>query len=320
MLLFLNLVLLLFVVLIPWATGTEASYFPENSWDARLAMMLYVGDFDDKLPDLDWQVGPYKNSNKLNCGGEWQKTPAIQLDRYINAPLVWVCPTKRRGLTYTTEPGTFNPAYTGFLSYGFNYLGVFGLDESKAVPTYRKHTGIQKRGRFGDDRVGGSSNPKEIGGGIGNEKADAAWLDEYWSGRSYPTNKSPKGGNGMTNPRFQSQQGKHIQKVNVVYLDGHSIIIRPSRLVWGQFYATYDGKVALGFAWDTPVSSPAGRVGVAAMTECGVPARRAAALLKTRVRTTWNRQTSLLSIDHPETGAGLGYRRHKAAPIPTAGH
>src|SRR6202043_233094 len=34
-LLFLNLVLLLFVVLIPWATGTEASYFPENSWDAR---------------------------------------------------------------------------------------------------------------------------------------------------------------------------------------------------------------------------------------------------------------------------------------------
>jgi prepilin-type processing-associated H-X9-DG protein len=61
----------------------------------------------------------------------------------------------------------------------------------------------------------------------------------------------------MTNPRFQSQQGKHIQKVNVVYLDGHSIIIRPSRLLWGQFYATYDKKLALGFAWDTPVSSPA---------------------------------------------------------------
>jgi uncharacterized membrane protein len=45
MLLFLNLVLLLFVVLIPWATGTEASYFPENSWDARLAMMLYAAVF-----------------------------------------------------------------------------------------------------------------------------------------------------------------------------------------------------------------------------------------------------------------------------------
>jgi len=229
-----------------------------NTRQIGLAMMLYVGDFDDKLPDLDWQVGPYKNSNKLNCGGEWQRTPAIQLDKYINAPLVWVCPTKRRGLTYTTEPGTFDPSYTGFLSYGFNYLGVFGLDESKAVPTYRKHTGIQKPTEtVAMTEIGGSSNPKEIGGGIGNEKADAAWLDEYWSGRSYPTNKSPKGGNGMTNPRFQSQQGKHIQKVNVVYLDGHSIIIRPSRLLWGQFYATYDKKLALGFAWDTPVSSPA---------------------------------------------------------------
>jgi len=45
MLLFLNLVLLLFVVLIPFATATEADYFPANSWDARLAMTLYAGVF-----------------------------------------------------------------------------------------------------------------------------------------------------------------------------------------------------------------------------------------------------------------------------------
>ena len=44
-LLFLNLVLLLFVVLIPFATATEADYFPANSWDARLAMTLYAGVF-----------------------------------------------------------------------------------------------------------------------------------------------------------------------------------------------------------------------------------------------------------------------------------
>ena len=42
-LLFLNLVLLLFVVLIPFATATEAEYFPDNGWDARLAMALYGG-------------------------------------------------------------------------------------------------------------------------------------------------------------------------------------------------------------------------------------------------------------------------------------
>ncbi len=44
-LLFLNLVLLLFVVLIPFATATEADYFPSNSDDARLAMVLYAGVF-----------------------------------------------------------------------------------------------------------------------------------------------------------------------------------------------------------------------------------------------------------------------------------
>jgi len=45
LLLFLNLVLLLFVVLIPFATSTEAAYFPHDSNDARLAMALYAGVF-----------------------------------------------------------------------------------------------------------------------------------------------------------------------------------------------------------------------------------------------------------------------------------
>jgi TMEM175 potassium channel family protein len=44
-LLFVNLVLLLFVVLIPFATATEADYFPGNDGSARLAMVLYAGVF-----------------------------------------------------------------------------------------------------------------------------------------------------------------------------------------------------------------------------------------------------------------------------------
>ena len=44
MLLFLNLVLLLFVVLIPFATSTVADYMSQgNSRDARVAMVLYAG-------------------------------------------------------------------------------------------------------------------------------------------------------------------------------------------------------------------------------------------------------------------------------------
>ncbi len=44
-LLFLNLVLLLFVVLIPFATATVADYLSKNTWDARVAMAVYGGVF-----------------------------------------------------------------------------------------------------------------------------------------------------------------------------------------------------------------------------------------------------------------------------------
>ena len=44
-LLFVNQLLLLFVVLIPFGTATAADYLPHNSPDARLAMVLYSGIF-----------------------------------------------------------------------------------------------------------------------------------------------------------------------------------------------------------------------------------------------------------------------------------
>ena len=44
-LLYLNLVLLLFVVLIPFSTATAAEYLTKNDWDARVAMVVYAGVF-----------------------------------------------------------------------------------------------------------------------------------------------------------------------------------------------------------------------------------------------------------------------------------
>jgi uncharacterized membrane protein len=44
-LLFLNLMLLLFVVLIPFATATAADYLPVDNWDRNVAMMIYGGVF-----------------------------------------------------------------------------------------------------------------------------------------------------------------------------------------------------------------------------------------------------------------------------------
>jgi uncharacterized membrane protein len=45
LLLFLNLFLLLFVVLIPFATATAADYLPAGGWNADVAMALYAGAF-----------------------------------------------------------------------------------------------------------------------------------------------------------------------------------------------------------------------------------------------------------------------------------
>jgi uncharacterized membrane protein len=44
-LLFLNLVLLLFVVLIPFSTATAAGFLSKDNWDSRVAMALYAGVF-----------------------------------------------------------------------------------------------------------------------------------------------------------------------------------------------------------------------------------------------------------------------------------
>ncbi len=44
-LLFLNLVLLLFVVLIPFSTATAAEYLTKGDWDSRVAMALFAGVF-----------------------------------------------------------------------------------------------------------------------------------------------------------------------------------------------------------------------------------------------------------------------------------
>jgi uncharacterized membrane protein len=44
-LLYLNLVLLLFVVLIPFGTSTAAAYLSKDDWDSRVAMAVYAGVF-----------------------------------------------------------------------------------------------------------------------------------------------------------------------------------------------------------------------------------------------------------------------------------
>ena len=71
------------------------------------------------------------------CGGEWllkdlvtPNTPAPMMVSYLQNNKVWICPKRKRGLTYTSEAGDWDPSITGYLSYGFNQCGVFGAVDS----------------------------------------------------------------------------------------------------------------------------------------------------------------------------------------------
>ena len=75
-LLFVNLLLLLFVVLIPFATGTEADYFPHNDQDAQLAAVLYSGVFLGMSAGfgaiLEWTLHGERVSQPLPPGRRWR--------------------------------------------------------------------------------------------------------------------------------------------------------------------------------------------------------------------------------------------------------
>lgn len=202
-----------------------------NTRQIGLGVMMYSSDNKDIYPNEWWVNGPYKNALGLACGGEWQTTPAHVLVPYLVNAKIWVCPKKLRGLTYTTTPGVFDPSITGFISFGFNYLGLFG--GSADEPLMFKVNDVYRPSQVvAIDECNGSVNPQEIGGSIGDGNADAAWHDDFWSENSYPNTSVI----GIANCRMQIQFGKHNKRVNIIYADGHTSPSKPSQLFWGQYY------------------------------------------------------------------------------------
>ena len=223
-----------------------------NAKQIGLGVIMYAGDNQDYFPQVTpwWTAGPYKNALGLSCGGEWFRadhvtpnTIAPLLTNYVPNNLVWTCPKRKRGLDYVTPSGVQpgQPAITGFLSYGFNEIGVFGgPDPSTGLisgnPQKFKSAGIQRPADMvAICDVSGSNDPSQING-----DADAAWLDTVWAGFSGP-------GYPVTgfNGRVQTAYAKHSDRINVIYVDGHAAATYPSRLTWGQFWGVFTPGVAL---------------------------------------------------------------------------
>ena len=141
-----------------------------NTKQMGLAVTMYADENSDKFPNQWWAGGPYKNAFGKNCGGEWQRTPAAQLSNYLGNSLSWVCPKKRRGLTYKTEPGIFSPPITGFLSYGFNYYGTVGSNRDEFV-IVRKMSEVNWFDKAADDSANVEGGTADWGTGVRGDLA-----------------------------------------------------------------------------------------------------------------------------------------------------
>jgi prepilin-type N-terminal cleavage/methylation domain-containing protein/prepilin-type processing-associated H-X9-DG protein len=238
-----------------------------NEKQMALAFTMYAGDDGDYFPAPKtwWLPGGYFNSLNLPCGGEWlaaQKgvglvpnDPAPMMTNYLQNDMIWVCPARKRGMTYSSQPGiSSHPSITGFLSYGFNDLCVFGTydpsDGNMATTTKPFKSSFVTR-PTDTVAISDTSGSTDLNNG---QTSGAAWLDTFWAG--YCGNaSSPQPYDSQGEQRLQTAYAKHDNRVNIVYVDGHAAPALPSSLTWGQFYGVFTPGVSLPCSPSTPVSS-----------------------------------------------------------------
>jgi prepilin-type processing-associated H-X9-DG protein len=79
----------------------------------------------------------------------------------------------------------------------------------------------------------GSINPSDSTSG-------GAWFDSVWAGLSGPAKVGTPDGGGNFNYRLQTAYAKHNNRVNVIWVDGHSAATLPSQITYGQFYGFFN--------------------------------------------------------------------------------
>jgi prepilin-type N-terminal cleavage/methylation domain-containing protein/prepilin-type processing-associated H-X9-DG protein len=249
-----------------------------NTKQIALGFTMYAGDNGDVFPmPADVVSGKpiwynnnqtYKNANGKLAGTEWfygtgpsswkANSAAPLMANYLPNNLVWVCPKRKRGLTYPSQDGNFDPSITGYLSYGFNDISVFGhYDPSTGVMgignTFKASQVTRPSDVVALTDTSGSISP------IGSAMVPVC-LDTVWSGKVDLTPTSIA--NGGFNERLQTAYAKHNDRVNVIYVDAHAAPSKVSALTWGQFYNNFSSdplKTSYGKTWQSTdaVSIPA---------------------------------------------------------------
>jgi prepilin-type N-terminal cleavage/methylation domain-containing protein/prepilin-type processing-associated H-X9-DG protein len=222
-----------------------------------LAITMYADDNAQKFP-FPWHASiansPWYNYNGVTSSGgqipagtaignDWiaadgiQNNPAAMLTNYIPNSMAWVCPKRKRGMDVAKVNGTFNPSVTGFISYGFNFCGVFmqapGGNMVNAVP-FKLTMAVQPSSVVAIVDASGSNDPS-------NARGAAPILDTVWGGGDTgPNAPVDDTSNNSFNYRFQTAGLKHGNLSNILYVDGHAGGVRPSSLIYGQFYNDFN--------------------------------------------------------------------------------
>jgi prepilin-type N-terminal cleavage/methylation domain-containing protein/prepilin-type processing-associated H-X9-DG protein len=248
-----------------------------NTHQIGLGSLMYADDNKQFFPcsgppgdPVWWSAGPFKNSSGLTCGGEWNatsngitfpNTPAPMIQVYEKNPMIWVCPKRKRGMTYTTTNGIYDPSITGFLSYGFNEVNCFfqadltgagpqGMVDPTQPFKYTLAANPAQLVAVAD--ISGSNDPTTCDGNSGGSTfpGDAAWLDGVWAYDS--GTGQPVAATGLSkNHRFQTAWARHDNMANILYVDGHAAASLPSRLTWGLFWGLYKKTLLPSGAYST---------------------------------------------------------------------
>jgi prepilin-type N-terminal cleavage/methylation domain-containing protein/prepilin-type processing-associated H-X9-DG protein len=248
-----------------------------NEREMGFAIIMYADDnqqtfpFPVHLPRSGFWYNPsaVKNSLGIPCGNDWlaadglPNNPAPMLTNYAQNVKIWICPKRQRGSDYVTPTGiqtVNNPAITGFISYGFNECGVFFQPDSTGnmlnSKPFKVSMTLQPSDLVAIVDCSGSNDPSSAYGA-------APVLDTVWGDLSGPGLPVTNPSNNSFNYRFQTAGLKHDARSNVLYVDGHSALTRPSALVFGQFYNIWNPAQTCPSASGSPhhagdpVSSPA---------------------------------------------------------------
>jgi prepilin-type N-terminal cleavage/methylation domain-containing protein/prepilin-type processing-associated H-X9-DG protein len=229
-----------------------------NEKQIGLGVIMYAGDNRDYFPQVQpWWTDDASTYNTLGvqCGGEWMQPNKVSpntiapmlVPNYVPNNLVWVCPKRQRGRSYMVGNAIqsgLDPSITGFLSYGFNEIGLFcGYDPATGdmtgqVQPFQQANVSQPADMVALCDVSGSINPT-LTDGI----ADAAWLDTVWAAFSGTTMGVLAG--TSFNYRVQTAYAKHNNRLNFIYVDGHAAPSFASQITWGQFYGVFEPNVSL---------------------------------------------------------------------------